>query len=152
VLPSNELAVTTALAVTWENHHLVLNAHRAGDSTVAVPFGGRVPIDGSSWGKVYYAWSGASVPEKLESYTPASVTDRAKYEREIQEVRARGYATDREEFSSGVGGVAAPITSSVGYEGLAFVPSPDVTGRHDRHREVGPAPFGVGGACLPRAW
>jgi hypothetical protein len=36
VAAANEFGVTAAIAVPWENHHLVLNAHRGGDSDVAV--------------------------------------------------------------------------------------------------------------------
>lgn len=37
VTAANELSVTAALAVTWDDHHLVLNSHRAADSEAAVP-------------------------------------------------------------------------------------------------------------------
>jgi DNA-binding IclR family transcriptional regulator len=119
VTAANEYGITAAIAVPWENHHLVLNAHRGGDSDVAVPFGGRVPIDAASWGKAYYQWSGAPVPVKLTSYTPASITTQAAMEKELAEVAERGYAVDRGEFTDGVGGVCAAVTSATGYEGLA---------------------------------
>lgn len=137
VQASNELAVTTSLAVEWESHHLVLNAHRAGGSDVAIPFGGRIPLDGGSWGKVYFAWSGAPLPNRLETYTPNSITDLKTYGQELDQTRQRGYATDNEEFAAGVGGVAAPITSSLGYEGLASFLAPV-----HRIEEIGAAVLG----------
>lgn len=124
VSAANELAVTVALAVPWEEHHLVIAAHRAGDSDVAVPFGGRVPLAGGSWGKVYYAWSGTSTPATLERFTATTITDPAEWQRELELTREKGYAVDREEFSEGTGALASPITSSVGYEGLASMLAP----------------------------
>lgn len=124
VSAANELGVTTALAVPWSNRHLVLNAHRAGSSDVAVPFGGRVPIAASSWGKVYYGWSGEELKGDLQAYTSASITKRADFQAEIDEARRVGYAVDRGEFFDSVGGVAAPLTSDTGYEGLASLLGP----------------------------
>jgi DNA-binding IclR family transcriptional regulator len=139
VTAANQHGVTAAVAVPWENHHLVLNAHRGGDSDVAVPFGGRVPIDAASWGKVYYAWSGEPVPAKLGRYTALSVGSKAELTKEIELVSELGYACDRGEFSDGVGGVCAAVTSSNGYEGLASFLAPlarieqisyEILGRH----------------------
>jgi DNA-binding IclR family transcriptional regulator len=124
VTAANDLGVTTALAVTWESHHLVLNSHRAGESDVAVPFGGRVPLFASSWGKVYSAWGDGKAPKELARFTPRSIVDRAKWAEEVEHVREFGYATDNEEFASGVGGVAAAVTSDLGYAGLASFLAP----------------------------
>jgi DNA-binding IclR family transcriptional regulator len=118
VTVANELSVTAALAVPWDGHHLVLNSHRAAASDVAVPFGGRVPLDAASWGKVYYAVSGEPLPKKLASYTPSSVVDRAKFEEQVRLTQSDGYAIDNEEFREGVAGVCAALTSQNGYEGL----------------------------------
>jgi DNA-binding IclR family transcriptional regulator len=127
VTAANELGVTAALAVPWEDHHLVLNAHRAGDSDVAVAFGGRVPIAASSWGKLYYGWSGDVLNHELVAYTDATVTDRETFLAEAKASRELGYAVDRGEFHDGVGGVAAALTSARGYEGLASFLSPMTT-------------------------
>jgi IclR family transcriptional regulator, KDG regulon repressor len=139
VTAANEFGVTAAIAVPWEDHHLVLNAHRGGDSDVAVPFGGRVPIDAASWGKAYYQWSGAEPPQQLTSYTQRSVKTGDELAAELAEVGQRGYAIDRGEFADGVGGVCAAVTSASGYEGLASFLAPlpkveqlgfEVLGRH----------------------
>ena len=124
VSTANELGVTAVLAVPWDNHHLILNSHRAGESGIAVPFGGRVPIDASSWGRVYYGWSGATLDHDPAPYTPASITSREEFLATVEEARRAGYATDREEFFAGAGGVAAPLTSDQGYEGLASFIAP----------------------------
>jgi DNA-binding IclR family transcriptional regulator len=116
--------VTASLAVPWNDHHLVLNSHRAPHSDVAVPFGGRVPLDAASWGKVYYAASGAPVPKKLTRYTSASIVDRAKFEEQLSVVRTKGYAIDDEEYRDGIGGVCASVTGQSGYEGLVSFLAP----------------------------
>lgn len=116
---ANEMGVTTAIAVPWDEHHLVLNAHRGGTSDVTVPFGGRVPIDGGSFGKVYYAYSGVPTPPKIRQFTDASVTDPDEFAKQLTQTRQAGYASDIGEFADGVGAVCAPVTSSEGYEGLA---------------------------------
>jgi DNA-binding IclR family transcriptional regulator len=118
VTAANELSVTAALAVPWDGHHLVLNSHRAAASDVAVPFGGRVPLDAASWGKVYYAVSGEPSPKKLASYTPSSIVDRTKFEEAVRLTQSVGYAIDNEEFREGVAGVCAALTGQHGYEGL----------------------------------
>jgi DNA-binding IclR family transcriptional regulator len=119
IAAANEAGVTAALAVPWDDQHLILAAHRGPGSDVAVPFGGVVPIDAASWGKVYYASSDVEPPDALKAYTPNSITDREKFAVELESARARGYAVDDEEYYEGVQGVCAAITSAHGYEGLA---------------------------------
>jgi DNA-binding IclR family transcriptional regulator len=121
---ANEMAVTAALAVPWENHHLIIATHRALNGGVSVPVGGRVPIDGGSWGKVYYVWSGAEVPKTLHGYTSSTITDRSAYVTALEDVRQAGYARDLGEFAEDVVGVCAPVTSSRGFEGVATFLAP----------------------------
>jgi DNA-binding IclR family transcriptional regulator len=120
---ARELSVTAAIAVPWENHHLILNVHQHGDGELEVAFGGRVPIDAGSWGKAYYAWSQVE-PGGPTGFTPNSVTDPAEYRSQVDRTRERGYATDNEEFTMGVGAVAAGVTSERGFEGVASLMSP----------------------------
>ncbi len=120
---ARELSVTAAIAVPWENHHLILNVHQHGGGELEVAFGGRVPIDAGSWGKAFYAWSQME-PGNPTRFTPNSVTDPAQYRAQIALTRERGYATDNEEFTLGVGAVAAGVTSERGFEGVASLMSP----------------------------
>lgn len=115
---ANDLGLTAASAVVWNDQHLVLNAHRARGSDVAIPFGGAVPLAASSWGKVYYAWSDLQVPDTLEQFTTGSITDREAYVAQVEQVREVGYATDVEEYYPGVIGVASAVTGVNGYDGL----------------------------------
>lgn len=121
---ANELGVTAVLARPWNDVHLILNSHRAGDSNVLVPLGGRVPLDAGSWGKVYFAWSGDPQPANLTRYTEASIVDADGFGEEVERSRRLDYATDVGEYAADFGGVAAPITGAGGYEGLASFLTP----------------------------
>jgi DNA-binding IclR family transcriptional regulator len=116
---ANEFSVTAALGVPWDEHHLIIAAHKGGELAVDVAFGGRIPLDGGSWGKVYYASANVELPAKLTPFTPKTITDRDAYAAEIEKVRAAGHARDDEEFREHVVAVAASVTSASGYEGLA---------------------------------
>jgi DNA-binding IclR family transcriptional regulator len=127
VTAANQNSVTAAMAVPWHDHHLVLNAHRAANSDVAVPYGGRVPLDAASWGKVYYATSGQPLPKRLGRYTAASITDLGKFKDEIESTNRLGYAVDAEEYQDGIVGVCSAVTSESGYEGLISFLAPKET-------------------------
>jgi DNA-binding IclR family transcriptional regulator len=120
---ARELSVTAAIAVPWENHHLILNVHQHSDGELEVAFGGRVPIDAGSWGKAFFAWSQTD-PGPATRFTSKSVTDPAEYRAQVERARERGYATDNEEFTIGVGAVAAGVTSERGFEGIASLMAP----------------------------
>jgi DNA-binding IclR family transcriptional regulator len=138
VTAANELFVTAALAVPWGEHHLILNSHRAPNSDVAVPYGGRIPLDAASWGKAYYAYARAAIPKSLTRYTNASIVDAAKFAEEVQATRTRGYAIDDEEFYDGVAGVCAAVTGQGSeYEGLVSFLAPK-----SRVEELGFEPLG----------
>lgn len=121
---AHDLALTAVIAVPWEEHHLILSVHRDGPPEVDVAFGGRVPLDAGAWGKSYFAWSGATPPLTLQAHTPDTITDLEAYQRELAQVRERGYATDAEEFASGAGGVASAVTSEHGFQGVAALVGP----------------------------
>jgi DNA-binding IclR family transcriptional regulator len=72
-----------------------------------------LPLHATSGGKAFLAWLGpderdAILPVELPRYTPHTITDRAKLERELADVRTAGYALcarEYEEFSSGASAV-----------------------------------------------
>jgi DNA-binding IclR family transcriptional regulator len=121
---ARELSLTAVVAIPWEDHHLMLNVHQSGGPGVDVAFGGRVPIDAGSFGKAYFAWSGAKVPEQVVKYTANSITEHKQLAAEVARDRERGYATDNEEFTIGVGAVGSGVTSERGFEGIASLIGP----------------------------
>jgi IclR family transcriptional regulator, acetate operon repressor len=69
-----------------------------------------VPLHCSAAGKVFLAYGVAALGDgPLESRTPATVVDPAALERELEQVRARGYGTTVDELEPGLSAVAAPV-------------------------------------------
>mgnify|MGYP003289580059 CR=1 FL=1 len=91
------------------------------DQVVASPLivtvnwvGTRTPVHCTSNGKVLLAHM--PEPERqqllarpLEAVTARTVTDPARLRRQLEEVRARGYATIQDELEEGLNAVAAPV-------------------------------------------
>jgi DNA-binding IclR family transcriptional regulator len=77
-----------------------------------------VPEHCSSLGKVLYAFGRLPVPdEPYEERTERTVTTRAALEKDLFEVRRRGYAVTLDELEVGLGAVAAPVR---GRDGSVF--------------------------------
>jgi IclR family transcriptional regulator, acetate operon repressor len=94
----------------------------AGDALTVAQAGGRHVVSSGKWvglrtpvhctadGKVLLAFGTASPPHAgLERRTERTIVDPAALERELGEVRARGFAVSEGEFEPGLVGVAAPI-------------------------------------------
>ncbi|GAB2843779.1 IclR family transcriptional regulator [Actinocorallia aurea] len=76
--------------------------------------GGRAPAHCTGVGKAILAYADESVLKDvlsggLRARTPFTITDRSQFLRELQRVRERGVAFDREEAVRGVGCVAAAV-------------------------------------------
>jgi IclR family acetate operon transcriptional repressor len=76
--------------------------------------GRRTPLHASSSGKVLLAHMPEAerqpvLARPLEAVTPRTATDPAALLRQLEEVRARGYATIRDELEQGLNAVAAPV-------------------------------------------
>ncbi|MCI8638818.1 MAG: IclR family transcriptional regulator [Coprococcus sp.] len=67
----------------------------------------------------------------LEKNTKYTITDRKEFLRELTLTRERGYGTDKEEFSLGVGCIAVPVTGKDGECAGAV----GITGRIDEYRD-----------------
>jgi DNA-binding IclR family transcriptional regulator len=88
--------------------------------TVSTRLGGRCPAHASAMGKVLLA--GLSSAElgrllggrRLERFTPTTITDLRRLERELEGVRRQGFALDNEETFPGVRCVAAPLRDREG--------------------------------------
>jgi IclR family transcriptional regulator, acetate operon repressor len=87
--------------------------------------GSRVPAHCSASGKVFLAQLSADQRKRLlahaplEKYTPKTVTNLAKLEREIERVQRDGYALDDEEFLPGLLCVAVRVPSAAGASGTS---------------------------------
>jgi IclR family transcriptional regulator, acetate operon repressor len=61
-------------------------------------------------GKVFLAFGVAELPDgELETLTPATITERAKLERELEAIRDQGYGAIVDELEPGLSAVAAPV-------------------------------------------
>ena len=69
----------------------------------------------SSAGKVLLAFGNVPLPKgRLQRYTPRTITDSARLIREIERVRADGFATAIEEREPGLSAIAAPVWDAGG--------------------------------------
>lgn len=86
---------------------------------VAAPVGYRLPPFAGAVAKAMLAVLperevASQLPRRLPRFTPHSLTSRAAYLRDLRRTRVRGYATDDEEYLSGVRAVSAPVTDPDG--------------------------------------
>lgn len=110
---------------------IVHHVFRPDDSLQTVEIGLLLPPHACALGKVLLAYDGAAATaarRHLETYTRRTLSTPADLTRALAETRERGWATEVEEQSVGVAGIAAPIR---GHGGLV-VGSIGITGAVDR--------------------
>jgi DNA-binding IclR family transcriptional regulator len=81
--------------------------------------GRTVALHATSSGKAFLAWlpdeeRRALVPPRLERFTDATITERAKLEQELEEVRRDGYSVCVGELEETLYGVSAPVLNERG--------------------------------------
>jgi IclR family acetate operon transcriptional repressor len=77
--------------------------------------GQRVPHHGSVIGKVFLADGALPMPDgPLEQLAPRTITDSTELRRDLERVRARGYAIAVDELEPGLWAVAAPVCDAGG--------------------------------------
>ncbi len=80
--------------------------------------GGRAPAHCVATGKAILAWQSeatlSGLAGRLQRHTPKTITDPADFLRDLERVRANGYAVNRGEWRETVWGVASPITNADG--------------------------------------
>ena len=98
----------------------------------------QVPEHCSSLGKVLYAYGRLPLPDRtLERPTEHSVTDVAELERDLAEVRKRGYAATVDELEVGLTAVASPVRGRDGEVVAALGVSGPTARLSDRVDQVG---------------
>ena len=86
---------------------------------VYIDVGSRLPANVTATGLACLAWLPperlqAILPKKLPQWTPETITDHNGLLRELEAIRARGYAQTMGTFNADIGGVAAPIFAADG--------------------------------------
>ena len=109
---------TAALAVLRDDRLVYVGEATAGAVVAAGWQGRQVPLHATSTGKVLLAYSGPQDVRRLlglnrggrlPRFTPTTTTSLTELERELDEIRDRGYADCRGEFETTAWGVSAPV-------------------------------------------
>lgn len=118
-----EAPMQRLLARSQENVHLsvlegddVIYVHKLDSPQPVRTFsriGGRAPACGAATGKAILAWQHedrlAALSQRLEKYSPSTITDPDDFLREMARIRKQGFAVSNGEWRAGVRGLAAPI-------------------------------------------
>jgi IclR family KDG regulon transcriptional repressor len=90
------------------------------------------PLHCTALGKALLAFGDLQQPEMLESFTPHTLTDPERLQKNLAQVRRLGYAVDDEEFDLGVRCIAVPVldfrckvVASIGISGPATRVTPE---------------------------
>jgi IclR family transcriptional regulator, pca regulon regulatory protein len=92
-----------------------------GVSTINVTVGSRLPAHATALGKVLLAFQKEEKltfmlnGNELKSYTGKTKTELLALEKELTEIKEKGYSTSDEEFENGIFSVAAPILNRHGH-------------------------------------
>jgi DNA-binding IclR family transcriptional regulator len=100
------------------------------------------PLHASAGGKALLSWrpdeAAKLLKKKLKRYTPATITNAAALKRELNQIRARGFATVHGEFIDDVWGAAVPIFNHrEEVEGALTLGGPRSRVTHARLQELG---------------
>ncbi len=108
-----------------------------------IRIGTKIPVHATAMGKVLMAFREPTTVQRIldrvefTPLTPRTITDRARYEEVLKEVREKGYATNDEEMSVGNRSIAAPIFDENGFAVAAIViavPSTEYQIAHLEHK------------------
>lgn len=109
------------------------------------PTGAEIPLHASGMGKALLAFDGRPAKETvgtlrgLMRYTTRTITTRAELITELEAIRTRGYAINREERYDGVSGIAAPVLGAGGVAHAAVgVQGPSLRLTAARLKELAP--------------
>ena len=89
---------------------IIHHVFRPDNSVQSLRIGERLPLHATATGKALLCFTpGLQAPEGLDRFTRRTFVTPSRLEGELGRVRERGLATDRGEFRSGIGGIAAPL-------------------------------------------
>lgn len=97
---------------------------------IATTMGERAPLHCTAVGKSLLAWLPAKLKQQIvNNYdfvrkTPATIVSPEAFLQELEEVKKRGYALNREEAEEGVSAIAAPVFNQQGVIGAISVTGP----------------------------
>jgi DNA-binding IclR family transcriptional regulator len=115
-----DLGETVNVAILDDNRAINITQVRGAAAVASYNWvGQQTPLHATSSGKVLLAFAPAGVRESVlaaapERFTPASITDPAALEAELDRVRAGGWGSTVEEYEVGLNAVAAPIRGADG--------------------------------------
>jgi len=139
---SKDLGETIDLAMLDNGEALFVDQYAAVHGLrVVAHMGARLPLHCTASGKSLLAGLtpievDKVLPEKLQVYTPNTITDRAALAAELQRIRATEIAYDRQEYVMGVCAVATPVRDAVGAVGAFTVEVPVARFRGNEKRIV----------------
>lgn len=106
---------TATLSMPGEQDVLTVDFAQGGSSVRSVAAIGRNSVaHATAVGKVFLAWGGRLPDGTLAAYTDRTVTDRAALDREIEQVRTRGWAQAVGEREAELNAVAVPVRDAAG--------------------------------------
>jgi len=118
---SERISEQVEIAIVRDNHVVFIQtvkpAHAAGLQIVT---GTKAPLHCTSSGKIFLSRLTSAPRERLirslplERYTQTTITNADSLLKELTTVRQRGWATNNEEFNSGIVGCAVPILGNKG--------------------------------------
>ena len=89
---------------------VVHHVFRPDNSVQTLRIGERLPLHATASGKTLLCFTPGLEPrEALDRFTRRTLVTASRLAAELDRVRERGLATDRGEFRSGIGGIAAPL-------------------------------------------
>jgi len=100
--------------------------------------GARRPLHSTSVGKALLAFQDSAFVKhylqynKLEAFVAGTITEKARLQRELLQIRAEGVATSIEEHSEGIGAIAAPVLDGLNI----VVAAVSIAGPADRVRAM----------------
>lgn len=119
LVPEMEATIVIYRRVSSKEVVIVDRFERDHGVRITVEPGAHLPIQGGSFGRAFLAFDPTdtlddALVDGLVEFTPKSTTDVADFQRDLEDVRQRGWAVDHEGFALGVSTVAAPIFDANG--------------------------------------